>query len=81
MDKVTKKRQYFSKCRKAKGTQEYVAKENGISTVYLRMIENGTFTPGRDLMFRLCYYFDQPADKLFPDYFCNTSLKYAKSDN
>ncbi|MCY8384876.1 helix-turn-helix transcriptional regulator [Bacillus haynesii] len=43
---MTNKRQYFSECRKAKGTQEYVAKENGISTVYLRMIENGTFTPG-----------------------------------
>ncbi|KLV14074.1 helix-turn-helix transcriptional regulator [Bacillus safensis] len=78
---MARKRLYFAKCRKEKGTQQFVAKENGISTVYLRMIENGTFTPGRDLMFQLCRYFDQPADKLFPDYFNNQSLKHTLSDN
>jgi len=78
---MTKKRQYFANCRKAKGTQKYVAKENGISAVYLRMIENGTYTPGRDLMFRLCNYFDQPAEKLFPDYFNNRPFKCTQSDN
>ncbi|MFS1511720.1 helix-turn-helix domain-containing protein [Chengkuizengella sp. SCS-71B] len=66
---MSKKRCFLSKCRKEKGTQKKVAFDNGISTVYLRMIENGTFTPGRDLMFKLCSYFDQPAEKLFPDYF------------
>lgn len=66
---MTKKRPYFAKCRKAKGTQAKVASENGISTVYLRMIENGTFTPGRDLMFQLASYFNEPVEKLFPDYF------------
>ncbi|MCY7869601.1 helix-turn-helix domain-containing protein [Bacillus spizizenii] len=78
---MSKKRLYFANCRKAKGTQKYVAQENGISTVYLRMIENGTYTPGRDLMFQLCCYFDQPAEKLFPDYFSNRSFKHTQSDN
>ena len=78
---MTKKRHYFSSCRKSKGTQAKVAKDIGISTVYLRMIENGTFTPGRDLMFKLSNYFDQPTDILFPDYFENTAIKYAQSDN
>jgi len=54
------KRELFSQLRKKKGTQAKVASENGISTVYLRMIENGTYTPGRDLMFRLSDYFGVP---------------------
>ncbi|MFD2613571.1 helix-turn-helix domain-containing protein [Paenibacillus gansuensis] len=66
---MTHKRHYFAECRKQKGTQAKVAADNLISTVYVRMIENGTFTPGRDLMFRLSQYFEQPAEKLFPDYF------------
>ncbi|NOV01374.1 helix-turn-helix transcriptional regulator [Paenibacillus planticolens] len=65
----TNKRFYFSTCRKKVGTQAKVASENNISTVYLRMIENGTFTPGRDLMFKLSKYFCEPVEKLFPDYF------------
>jgi hypothetical protein len=44
------------------------------------MIENGTFTPGRDLMFKLSKYFGHPAEKLFPDYF-ERLLSHAKSDN
>lgn len=77
---VTAKRHFFSTCRKQMGTQSKVAKDNNISTVYVRMIENGTFTPGRDLMFRLASYFEQPVEKLFPDYF-EGLLCYAKSDN
>ncbi|MEK8132936.1 helix-turn-helix transcriptional regulator [Paenibacillus filicis] len=69
--KNTKKRNYFSSCRKNKGTLSLVASELGISTVYLRMIENGTFKPGRDLMIRLSHYFDEPLEKLFPDLFEN----------
>ena len=61
------KRIYFSECRKRKGTQKAVAKEIGISEVYLRMIENGTFPPGRDLMFKFSNYFDESIEKLFPD--------------
>lgn len=64
-----KRRVYFALCRKKRGTQASVASDLGISTVYLRMIENGTFTPGRDLMFKISEYFGQPLAKLFPDYF------------
>lgn len=74
------KRHFFKDCRKLKGTQSKVAEDNKISTVYVRMIENGTFTPGRDLMFRLSSYFGQPAEKLFPDYF-DGLLSHARSDN
>ncbi|MGG3452515.1 helix-turn-helix transcriptional regulator [Paenibacillus rhizolycopersici] len=63
------KRQLFYTCRKSKGTQSDVASQLGISTVYVRMIENGTFTPGRDLMFRFSDYFGKPVEELFPDYF------------
>lgn len=66
---MDKKRQFFASLRRAKGTQAEVAKELGISTVYLRMIENGTFKPGRDLMIRLSEYFGVPLEKLFPDLF------------
>ncbi|MGG1649698.1 helix-turn-helix transcriptional regulator [Paenibacillus sp. NRS-1780] len=66
---TAKKRSYLSNCRKEKGTQSDVAFQLGISTVYLRMIENGTFKPGRDLMIRISNYFDEPLDLLFPDLF------------
>lgn len=70
-----KKRTFFSECRREVGTQKIVAKENDISEVYLRMIENGTFTPGRDLMFKLAQYFKQPIEKLFPDLFPQNEQK------
>lgn len=63
------KRQVFYTCRKSKGTQAKVASDLGISTVYVRMIENGTFIPGRDLMFTFSEYFGKPVEELFPDYF------------
>lgn len=68
------KRKLFYQCRKSKGTQSLVASELGISTVYVRMIENGTFTPGRDLMFKISNYFEKPVEELFPDYFDNLTL-------
>nr|WP_145402986.1 helix-turn-helix transcriptional regulator [Paenibacillus xylanexedens] len=71
---MTKKRTFFSTCRQERGTQSNVASELGISTVYLRMIENGTFKPGRDLMIRIALYFGEPIDKLFPDLFSELSV-------
>lgn len=71
-----KKRICFSECRKKRGTQKVVAKEIGISEVYLRMIENGTFTPGRDLMLRLTKYFGVTMEALFPDLFSETEFVY-----
>ncbi|CDX01254.1 Helix-turn-helix [Desulfitobacterium hafniense] len=65
---MIKKRLFFSECRKKKGTQKTVAKDLGISEVYVRMIENGTFSPGRDLMFKIARYFSEPIEKLFPDF-------------
>lgn len=64
-----RKRETLSECRKKIGTQKFVASQIGISTVYLRMIENGTFTPGRDLMFKFEKFFEKPVEDLFPDYF------------
>ncbi len=79
---MAKKRTFFAECRKNKGTQKIVAKENNISEVYLRMIENGTFTPGRDLMFQLTSYFNEPADKLFPDFFMQNNKTFnVQTDN
>lgn len=66
---MSNKRLFFAQCRKKKGTQAKVAADLNISTVYLRMIENGTFKPGRDLMIRFSNYFGEPLEKLFPDLF------------
>lgn len=63
------KRETLASCRKDIGTQKQVASQIGISTVYLRMIENGTFTPGRDLMFKFSEFFGKSIEDLFPDYF------------
>lgn len=71
---MAEKRVTLSDCRKKLGTQKFVASQIGISTVYLRMIENGTFTPGRDLMFKLERFFNKPVEDLFPDYFQNDKV-------
>lgn len=64
------KRKAFYQRRKSKGfTQEMLAKSVGKSTVYIRMIENGTFTPGRDTMFNLATHLDSTVEELFPDFF------------
>ena len=77
----SKKREFFSDCRKKTGTQKKVASDLGISTVYLRMIENGTFIPGRDLMFKMNKYFGQPIEKIFPDLFENDAINHVHVDN
>jgi transcriptional regulator with XRE-family HTH domain len=70
------KRLCFSECRKDKGTQKLVAEENDISEVYVRMIENGTFTPGRDLMIKFSKYFNRSIEELFPDIFGDTERQH-----
>lgn len=65
---MAKRREPFSSLRKKKGIQSKVASDLGVSTVYLRMIENGTYKPGRDLMFRLAEYFEVDVYVLFPEY-------------
>lgn len=64
------KRDVFKQKRVAKGlTQQKLASLVGKSQVYIRMIENGTFTPGRDTMFALATALDASVEELFPDYF------------
>lgn len=63
-------RMSFREQRKLKGlTQAQLATKANKSTVYIRMIENGTFTPGRDTMFQLAFILDSTVEELFPDYF------------
>jgi transcriptional regulator with XRE-family HTH domain len=62
-------RMTFKDLRKQMGTQAKVAKDIGISEIYVRKIENGIFTPGRDLMFKFVRYFNVDEKMLFPDYF------------
>jgi putative transcriptional regulator len=69
IEKTVKKRERLIEFRKAKGFRENVAAELGISEVYLRMIESGAHKPGRDVMFRMSSYFEQPLEILFPDLF------------
>ncbi|MBD7967711.1 helix-turn-helix transcriptional regulator [Paenibacillus gallinarum] len=68
------RREIFQTCRKSKGTQSKVASDLNISTVYVRKIENGLCTPGRDLMFKFSTYFNKPIEDLFPDYFDNVRV-------
>ena len=59
----------LKKLRVSLGTQEKVAQDMGISTIYLRKIESGSLMPGRDLMFKMSSYFNEKPENLFPDYF------------
>ena len=63
------RRQYLIECRQAKGSRKQVASDLCISVIYLRMIENGTHKPGRDVMIRISKYMGQPLEALFPDLF------------
>jgi len=63
------RRRWLTELRQAKGPLSDVASDLGISKIYLRMIENGTHKPGRDVMIRMSSYFAQPIAKLFPDLF------------
>lgn len=45
------------------------AYELGISEVYVRLLENGTANPGRDMMIRISKYYGLEVDVLFPDLF------------
>jgi len=70
---MSEKRVLLKQLRQQKGTQVQVAADLGISTIYLRKIESGEHTPGRDLMFKFAHYFGESPEKLFPDYFASVS--------
>lgn len=63
------RRQKLTEVRKERGDLGTVAAELQISKTYLRLLENGTHKPGRDVMIRISLYFNQPASVLFPDVF------------
>ncbi|WP_077706031.1 helix-turn-helix transcriptional regulator [Virgibacillus dokdonensis] len=50
-------------------TQQELAKELGISTIYVRKIEKGDADPGRDTMVKYELFFNEDIKKLFPDIF------------
>jgi putative transcriptional regulator len=54
---------------KVNKSRKQVAKDLGISEVYLRKIEAGTSNPGRDLLGRIEQYYNISMRKLFPDLF------------
>ncbi|MGN7457864.1 helix-turn-helix transcriptional regulator [Paenibacillus pasadenensis] len=62
-------RSELRRLREERGPRERIADDLEISKVYLRMIETGQLTPGRDLLIRFGVYFDRPLDELFPDLF------------
>ena len=66
---MTNRRNALIESRAAKGPRKKVATDLGISIIYLRMIENGTHKPGRDVMLRIASYLGKPLDFLFPDLF------------
>lgn len=50
-------------------TQKELAKELGISTVYVRKLEKGDVDPGRKTMIKYEKYFKRSMKSLFPDLF------------
>lgn len=54
-------------------TQEQVAMDIGISTIYLRKLEGGQSKPGRETMLKLERYYGVSARELFPDIFWGIS--------
>lgn len=68
------KRNELIQARKKKQEIRKVAAEGiGISEIYLRKIESGDMTPGRNAILKMCLYYNEPAEALFPDIFLMTS--------
>ncbi|MFC4768498.1 helix-turn-helix transcriptional regulator [Effusibacillus consociatus] len=68
------RRERLSKERASRNlTQEQVAMEIGISTIYLRKLEGGQSKPGRETMLKLEHFYGVPARDLFPDIFSGFS--------
>ncbi|NEZ44644.1 helix-turn-helix transcriptional regulator [Paenibacillus alvei] len=62
-------RTHFKKLREGKGTQRYVAEQVGVTEVTVRHVENGWLDPGFKLIVAFTIYFNETAEKLFPDLF------------
>lgn len=64
------KREQLIEARVIKGkSREEVAEDLIISKTYVRMLENGTVKPGRELMIRFSKYYGLGIQVLFPDLF------------
>lgn len=50
-------------------TQAQLAQSIGISEVYVRKLESGASRPGYGVVKKFVDYYQQPANKLFPDIF------------
>lgn len=68
--------------RKKKGlTQKEIAKELGISAVFLRKIEAGTRQPSIPTMLKFEAFYDESFEELFPDVFqVNKDTKSIKKE-
>lgn len=55
--------------KKRRKTQQEVAVDLGISQVYVRKLESGTVSPGRNTMIKFENYYGLGSKKLFPDIF------------
>lgn len=63
-------REFLIECRKNKGlTQLELAKQLGISEIYVRKLEHGTRNPSVNTMLKYEKFFGVSMKKLFPDIF------------
>ncbi len=63
------KRENLSQLRISVGTRAVVADRLGISAIHLRKLENGDVNPSAHLMIRMCKFFKNKPELLFPDMF------------
>lgn len=56
-------------------TQKELADKLGISTVYVRKLENNDANPGRETMLKYEVFFKEDMRNLFPDLFFNSDDK------
>ncbi|MGJ9460324.1 helix-turn-helix transcriptional regulator [Oceanobacillus sp. CF4.6] len=56
-------------------TQQQLAEELDISTVYVRKLEKGVVNPGRETMLKYERFFEKDMRKLFPDLFFSINDK------
>ncbi|NIK11158.1 helix-turn-helix transcriptional regulator [Alkalibacillus almallahensis] len=56
-------------------TQQQLAENLDLSTVYVRKLEKGVVNPGRETMLKYESYFNRDMRELFPDLFFNHNDK------
>jgi len=61
--------------KKHKLTQQELAENLGISTVYVRKLEKGVVNPGRETLIKYERFFEKDMKELFPDLFFDINDK------